>query len=1250
MYGISMRETESICKDDNGFIWASSKTGILRLAGDYSHVYQLSYQSTDIVTVKLVYEEGVLLAYTNNGQVFQYNTLYDRFDILSYAGRMLEQRHLYVHTLFIDHQGDLWISSTHGLYRHRNGEWTLMGDDISEVISAIRKDDRHIVYIKNDEIRLIDIENLETDCIYKNDVLASIRISALYYEKGENKLWIGTMSDGLFYFDFNEKAFVKLPVRFFPGQPVRSVEACTDSTFLVGIDGQGIWEINKQESRVCNIYKENVDDLFSLRGNGVYDIFHDRDKRRIWVCTYTGGLSFFDQNAPLVSQIVHQVNNPNSLTNNNVNRVLEDSRRNLWFATENGICRWEVQSDKWTAFYHNRQERAQAFLSLCEDDEGRIWASSYSSGVYVIDGTTGKELAHYSRETQGLSLSSNFVFDIYKDSEGDLWLGGVRGDAMRYVSKENTFMSYPQLPVYAYTELQPGQILAACTYGLCLLDKATGEAEVLLGEYLLRDLLVIGDDVWLCCGSGLIRFNLKNRTTEKFTVESGLPSNFINSIEWKDGFLWLGTENGLCRFDPKDNSTQIYSSLLSLSNLSVNYNSHCKLYNGQLLFGTNNGAILFDPNALQQMQSEGRIFFQDLTVSGRSIRDPSVFNLTAPLDSLNEVTLNYNQNNLTLEMLPLGNMVSGARFSWKMEGQDAEWSQPSGRRTITYTNIPAGRFELKMKMYDNSLSQVIAERRLFIRITPPFWATLRFRILICILVIGVIYFSLRYYIDRLKQRHIEDKIRFFTNTAHDIRTSLTLIKAPVEELSKESTLSETGKHYLHLATEQVMQLSSVATRLLDFQKADIGKGQPSLGRIDLVQLVTRRKMMFDSLAQNRNIQLISTFTPSAYTTAVDESMMEKVIDNLISNAIKYSNPDSCVRILFDGGLKSWTLEVIDQGIGISRKAQKKLFREFYRSENAVNSNIVGSGIGLLLVKTYVELHGGSVRCISRENKGSSFKIVVPFREAPEKRNVIIDKATSSLAGETGKKEMRILVVEDNDDLRNFMLRPLSEKFKVSTAEDGAQAWEIIQKQSPDLVISDVIMPNKDGFELCEQMKSTFETAHIPLILLTTLTGKAEQLQGLGLGADDYLTKPFDMTLLIRRIESIIRNRKILREKALKLIAEKHDEPVLSNELNDKFVKKAVETVRTNMSDSKFGKDEFASAMNVSASLLYKKIKALTDQSPTDFIKSIRMNHALELLQSHKYTVTEISELCGFSSIGYFSSVFKNYFGKTPTGL
>jgi DNA-binding response OmpR family regulator len=560
------------------------------------------------------------------------------------------------------------------------------------------------------------------------------------------------------------------------------------------------------------------------------------------------------------------------------------------------------------------------------------------------------------------------------------------------------------------------------------------------------------------------------------------------------------------------------------------------------------------------------------------------------------------------------------------------------------------------------LSYIIAERELKIHIIPPFWETWWFSLLIIAIVAGIVWLSLRFYINRLKQLHTEEKVRFFTNTAHDIRTSLTLIKGPAEELIKESSLPEVANRYIQLIVEQSRRLSAVVTQLMDFQKVDVGKGQLALKIVDVVKLVAHRTLMFESYAKTNKIELFFSPEQPTYLTAIDELKIEKVVDNLISNAIKYSHPDSRVDIILKCNTDNWTLEVIDTGIGIDSKAQRKLFKEFYRSENAVNSKIIGSGVGLMLVKHYIVMHGGDISVVSKENAGSTFKIIVPFKEIADVKQTSLSDHTSEVftslpcsnipsqppQANFHQHGMRLLIVEDNPDMQNFISSALCGEFHVSTAGDGLQGWEAIQKKQPDLVISDVMMPNMDGFELCRLIKSTYETSHIPVILLTSLTEKAQQLHGLGLGADDYLTKPFDMMLLTQRIKSLIQNRKIVRGKALKLIDGNRDEPILYNELNDKFVKKAVEVVRSHIADSEFDKDEFASAMNVSGSLLYKKMKSLTDQSPIDFIKVIRLNYALELLQSRKYNITEVSEMCGFSSISYFGNAFKKHFGKTPS--
>lgn len=1260
IHGISMREVASVCKDANGFIWASSKTGVLRLTESDHRIYQLPYKTANIINVRLACRDSLLLAYTNNGQLFGYNELYDRFDFLLDLREPLGNSFLSIGDVVVDARHTLWITTSAGLCRYREGQVEKVFQDDTSVQCITAYDDNRLLLATQRGIELLDMNTLQRQSLYA--AANFLNTNCLFFDKRGEVLWIGTFSNGLYHYDLKQPSVPPIPVNGFPMQPIGAIEESGDSTLLVGIDGQGLWELSKDKTTILNIFKEDVDNPLSLRGDGVYDVFCDGDKR-VWVATYSGGLSFFDRKTPLVNQITHQLNNSNSLGNNNVNKILEDSKGDIWFATNNGISRWRVSTGKWDTYYRNKKEEAQVFLALCEDDEGNIWAGSYSSGFYVLQQNTGRELAHYPHRASQLKSEGKFIMNIFKDSEGDIWIGGIQ-DVICYRAKEKRFRTYVAQPVRSFMELMPGKMLLACTYGLLLLDKETEHIDY-LAECLAQDVLVMDNDIWVAtCGDGLLHCNYRTRDIKKITSEAGLTSNYVNSVMYDNGYLWLGTENGLCRYNPADGTVHTYYSTLPLSSLSYNVNAGCKLSNGQLAWGTNNGAVMFNPNKLYRTQLHGRIFFQNINISGRSIKENPELLRGTPVDKQTHIRLNYNQNTLALEVLPVGMSANEIKFSWKMEGLDADWTHPSNQQIVTYTNIPNGNFRLQIRMYDNSLSHIVAERTLNIDVIPPYWQTWWFHLAAIILVVCMVFLALKFYINRLKQRHAEDKIRFFTNTAHDLRTSITLINAPIHELNKEEDLSEKGHYYLNLATEQSERLANVATQLLDFQKVDMGKGQLFLVMTDIVNLVYRRKTMFKSTAEKKNVELVFSSNREHYTSAVDELKIEKVVDNLISNAIKYSHAGGTVEINLNCNPQQWSLEVKDYGLGISANAQKKLFKEFYRGDNKVNSRMVGSGIGLMLVKSYVLMHGGEVSLLSKENEGSSFTISVPYSEVAETAPLENHQAESAVAAsgispqpaanakddEQPGKRKTILIVDDNKDLLNLLKCSLEEQYHVLVANDGAEAWDLLRKESPYLIISDVMMPNMDGFDLCKLIKSTFETSHIPVILLTSLCDRSHQLEGLGLGAEDYITKPFDISLLEQRIKSLVRNREIVRDKALKLIERKEDnqQAILNNELNDRFVKKAVEVIHNNMQNPEFDKESFAMEMNVSSSLLYKKVKALTGQSPTDFIKSIRLNHAIELLQSRKYTITEVSELCGYSSISYFSTVFKKHFGKSPT--
>lgn len=759
IFGVPVRQVFTICKDQNGFIWGASKTGAIRISENDCRTYKLPYNTNNNYFTRIVSFNSLLMSYTNNGQFFIYDELYDRFDPLIDMRHVLNRNYISLNKVTICDNESIWIGAVDGLFNYHNGNLTEILPETN--IQNIELYDRnHIIVATTLGFGLLNTNTHTFEYItkYKNE--NELEISSLFYDPTTRLIWIGTISNGILCYKAGASGIEQLSVTHLPHQPILSIKKNVEtSNLFVCIDGQGLWELSGDGKTVINTYKEDVNDPYSLQGDGVYDVLFDEE--RVWVATYTGGLSYMEQKQNTINQITHQINQPNSLINNYVNKVLEDRKGDIWFATNSGVSRWNRKENKWYSYLQDTYNQAKVFLALCEDNQGNVWAGTYSSGVYLLDGETGKLTGHYFEKEDENGVSGRFISDIYKDSEGDIWMGGTR-NVICYLQKEKSFRIYDQKPLYAIQEISPGKMLLACTYGLTSLDKATGKTEILVNNILAQDITIIGNNVWIATsGSGLIQYDIINRTIERYNTQSGLLSDYINSILQQGDNLWLGTEKGLCRFSLTDKISYTYPNTYPLSSISFNTNSSWILKDNSLIWGTNKGAILFKPDMLEQKESKAKIFFQDINVSGSSIRRNDDLLNGVPVDKSNELTLNYKQNNFVLELLAIGKNSTGKRFSWKMEGIDADWSQPTDLRFVTYTNLPNGNYELKVRMYDSTLLQVIDERSLSIGITPPFWETWWFRLISVIFIVGIIIYSLRIYSNTLKQKHAKDKIRFF---------------------------------------------------------------------------------------------------------------------------------------------------------------------------------------------------------------------------------------------------------------------------------------------------------------------------------------------------------------------------------------------------------------------------------------------------------------------------------------------------------
>ena len=1391
--GFPNRQLFSVTCDANGFIWTCSKSGAVRLtSSEYRH-YTFPYVKSDIITTKLLMVGRYLWAYTNTGQLMRYNELLDKFEMVIDIDEVLSGKRFYgMGDMISDGRQQLWLSTSVGLYRFdtRTRELHFADEDTVEVDGSCFVDDHRLVVAKVDGIWLYDLTGGGRRCLHRYGDNDRLTFRTLYYDSHRRQLWLGSRANGLYTLKLNEGPLRKLP-GVDTNKAVMSIREYDDTLLYIGVDGDGVYAVDKSTQTVRHHYLEDIDQPNSLRGNGVYDIYCHVPEQTVLVATFNGGLSALNLRQSDFELFAHQIRNPQSLNNNHVNKMIEDTAGDLWFATDNGVSRYRSATGQWDTYYKDYGGSALVFLSIAQGPDGNIWCASYSAGFFVIDRVTGRQIHHYYR-TDLASLSGKYFYEFAPDRQGNMWIAGL-GDLIRYDARTREFKRINDLHVISICEFDEERMAIGCLYSTVLVNKQTGKLDY-VDKSLAQDVCTIGDDLWIAStGNGLLRCRLKTGQVDTFTVADGLPNNFVNNVFAQGDTLWIGTEEGLCRLisskldhdghivhSQKDLHIECFNFASVQPGMALGYNSISRTSDGRLLFGTNQGGVRLDPTALFEQERKGRFYIQDISVSGVSVRRlPDLLSGTTPVDSLSHLTFTARQNTLSIEMIPLEVMGQDTRMQWMMEGLDEEWTLPARQQIISYSNLPAGDYTLKVRLLDSTLTHLLSERKLSITIEPLFYNTWWFRLLMACSFIGLAVAAFYWYINRLKYRHAEDKIDFFTRVAHDIRTSFTLISGPITELNKETRLSANGRYYLSLAMQQVKGLSDVATQLLDFQKLDAGRGQFFPEQTDVPLLLQERAEMFREVARGKQITISSTACPASYLTALDRVKIQKVLDNLLSNALKYAPVGTSVELSFEGRAQDYVIRVRDYGPGISAHDRKHLFRTFYRGRDNGNAHIIGTGVGLIIVKDYVEMHGGTVRVESEVGQGACFVLTLPRKELTqemqdekltqemrdekqdemqkqmqdEMQKEAVQKTAADTAGATATVQTPaeeaagisplgltdadkadapvgrnlVLVVDDTPEMLEFLRRSLSDRFEVATAADGLEALHWIEAHPddhlPDLILSDVMMPRMDGFELCRCVKSSATTAHIPFVMLTALTDEQNQLTAFGLGADIYIGKPFDVAILLERVTAVIRHRNAVVSRLMQSIRQQASSatavagtaasvsaagdagtsavetagiPVvetaessviadagtsmaadagtsavadagtsaaeaaeasaavkpdvsaeMDNPFNDAFLRKAIAVVEANISNPDFDKEVFADAMKLSSSMLYKKLKALIGQGSTEFIKCARMNRAMTLLITHNYSVTEVSERCGYSSLSYFSTVFKKHFDRSP---
>lgn len=1042
----------------------------------------------------------------------------------------------------------------------------------------------------------------------------------------------------------------------------------------------------------------------SLSQNSVRSIFRD-SQGGMWLGTYWGGVNYYH---PLCNQFrcLRHIPFINSLSDNIVSCIVEDKNQNLWIGTSNGGLNFYNRVSrqfKSYPFKAGEKDLNMPFRDIktvyVDEANDEVYVGAHAGGMMVLHRKSGK-MEYYNRSNS--NIISNNIYSILPDDNDGLLLASLDG-LLRYDRRNRRFAvietdrygeKIPQSNTVLFLDskrrlwLGGKKGIAVCNMadGMLVVDKEYNNWIPSLTDAFVNCFHEsVTGYMWIGTRNGLFVLRNGGDDCRQYTVADGLPSNVIYGIlEDSNGNLWISTNQGLSCLNQKNGRFRNFTVFDGLQSNQFNAGSYCRLKNGKMLFGGINGITVFHPETLIDNPYTPKPSIDKFFVFNKEVLPGDETGiLKKSIETVDHVTLASSQNSFAISFV-VSNFVSGRHntFMYKLDGYDRTWYKQGDITPVSYSNLPAGEYTFYVKVANNDGRWNEEPAVLHIRILPvwycSWWFVLILLVVVVLLVCGVVrYFRLRNSmqtalakerLDKERQEEMNEmKISFYVNISHELRTPLTLIVAPLQEL-----LKRIKGHWEH---EQLLYINRNTTRLLhlvnqmmDYRRAELGifELHPMYG--NAYKKVMNCFVNYESLAKRKDIDYNFCTELQEENGLFDENYLDLITNNLLSNAFKYTEVGESIMVRLYKENMNLVLQVADTGVGIPKEKQKKVFERFYQ----VESGCEGSGIGLSLVQRLVELHHGKITLQSEVGKGSVFTVYLPQNESAytqeelscgrnelDGQRVYSTNARDIYVGEEENMDIEdpelkeetkrgtVLVAEDNEELRRYIVQGLSEQFNVLEAENGQKALEVLKNTEVDLIVTDVMMPIMDGIKLCKSVKQNLRTCHIPVYMLSAKSDVKYQLKGLQVGADDYIPKPFSIEVLKAKILNALRMRYRIFERYSNTV-EIEPEKITGNSMDEDFLRKAIAVVEKNMDNVEFSTEQFAREMNMSRSGLHLKLKSITGKSAIDFIHKIRFNRACQLLREGEHTVAEISFMVGYNTPSYFATRFKKYMGCLPT--
>lgn len=1318
--GLSQNSIFSITQDSRGFMWYGSRFGLNRYDGIRFSLYKSSSTDTstlsdDYVTALYNDTKGILWVGTANG-LNKFDPRKNTFKRIRLAKVTGDRPYILVRNIQEDSRGRVWIASNKGLFflSDRSSDNFSGAEKLglplniakSDILSVFEDHDHELwIGTNNGLVRLSIKKRIEAIKIFVNDNRpGSITDNSVTgtVEDLQKNLWFATENGGINLFDRNTQTFTAFKHEAVNNDgpahnAIRKMIMTRSGEVWIGTQ-EGLSILNPQTRKFRNFQHRKANSK-SLNQNSIYSIYQDINGS-VWIGTYYGGVNVVYAAPTNFKTWQYHEQHP-GLNHNVVSAITEDKNGKLWIGTEGGGLNYYNWNNKhFGAYTYNANDPESLGSNLVKavykDKTGDIWVGTHGGGLNLLNQSTGK-FTRYLTHKNDLNTTRSEIVALLEDSYGRFWVGSQTG--LRIFDKANSKLQPKPLSgklkifedkniKFLFEDAQKNIWIAATT-GLYAFSR---DLKVLQSFRLPKVNNSVsnnsnfinciiedqGGNIWIgLYYGGLKMYDPKKRSFSRtYGIKDGLlSSNVLGIIEDDKRQLWISTSNGLSKFDPQTHTFQTYITSDGLAGDEFNYNSFFKGKHQEFFFGGYNGLTHFFPDQINKNNYRAPIVFTDLLLFNKPVKiGTSDGLLEQDLGFTSKLQLKYDQNIFTIQFALLNYIKSKKnKYAYKLQGVNTQWIETS-IPAASYTNLPSGNYTLLVKGANNDgLWSKAASIQ--IEILPPFWKTWWAFCIYSILVVAIVFFITRFFYLRellIKDEELhQNKLNFFTNVSHEIRTHLTLIMAPIEKMLDSSRQTAELNKEMSSVKSNADRLLKLVSELMDFRKAETRHLKLKIAAHDLVGFLQNIYNSFESLSEKKQIDYTLIYDQESLIVYFDKEQLEKVFFNLISNAFKFTPAGGQIAIALKTLSDKVVVNITDTGRGIAPEYMDRLFTNFFQIDDH-NIQNTGYGIGLALSKHITELHKGSiaVNSIPAQQEGpgyTNFTVTLqlgnrhfkntgylqPEGSATENNKSSITppaehSGTSKTTDNSSKaKAHTVLIVEDNAALRQLITESLEQEYHIITAKNGVQGWTKATEEVPDLIVSDVMMPQMDGFTLCGKLKSDERTSHIPVILLTAKSTETDQISGLTGGADVYLTKPFSQKILQLNVRNLLTARAVMRQKfSRQLILE--PQQIALAPVEEQFLSKLILIIENNMENEHFGVEQLAEGIGMSQSVLYKKLKALTNMSVNDFAKSIRLKRAAQLLLKKQFTVYEIGYMVGFADRKYFSREFKKQFGKTPS--